>query len=128
LGYSWDEVHEEAERLEHAITAHFCLQLEKILGNPQTDPHGDPIPNAALERPVMNQLILNELRAGDRGQITRVANDDVSVLQEAGRLNLRPGTTFERLEGSPLTLRLLPSNRSIKIAPHLGNKIFVKLL
>ncbi|MDJ0757115.1 MAG: metal-dependent transcriptional regulator [Ardenticatenaceae bacterium] len=128
LGYTWEEVHEEAERLEHAVTAAFCERLEEILGFPQTDPHGDPIPTAALERPPVNNTPLSACLVGDRGVIDRVADGDPDLLQKADFYGLRPGTNFELVAGPPLTLYLPKINITQTIDPAIGTKIYVKLL
>lgn len=81
LGYGWDEVHVEAERLEHAVSARFVERLAEKLGNPTRDPHGDPIPAAdgSVDIPAARQLHL--LDDGHTGLITRISDENSELLR-----------------------------------------------
>ena len=72
LGFSWDKVHEEADRLEHVISEEFEERIAAVLGDPQHDPHGDPIPTQELSLPPSSSLPLSRLQPGDRAKIQRV--------------------------------------------------------
>ncbi len=91
LGYSWQEVHEEAERLEHAVSDGFTERLAEFLGHPGHDPHGEPIPTAegALERD--DSFSLSEATAGQRLRIYKVSDEDASMLDYLGERGLVPG-------------------------------------
>lgn len=91
LGYSWQEVHEEAERLEHAVSDGFTERLAEFLGHPGHDPHGDPIPTAEgiLERD--DSFSLSEASAGQRVRIYKVSDEDASMLDYLGERGLVPG-------------------------------------
>ena len=91
LGYSWQEVHEEAERLEHAVSDGFTERLAEFLGHPRHDPHGDPIPTAEgiLERD--DSFSLSEASAGRRVRIYKVSDEDASMLDYLGERGLVPG-------------------------------------
>lgn len=95
LGYSWEEVHEEAERLEHAVSDGFTERLAEFLGHPGHDPHGDPIPTAegALERD--DSFSLSEATAGLRVRIYKVRDEDASMLDHLAAHNLVPGRMLE---------------------------------
>lgn len=82
LGYGWDEVHDEAEVLEHAVSDLFVERLDALLGRPVRDPHGDPIPrpDGTVERPPA--VALPELVAGARGRVVRVDDEDPALLRE----------------------------------------------
>jgi DtxR family transcriptional regulator, Mn-dependent transcriptional regulator len=82
LGYGWDEVHDEAEVLEHAVSDLFVERLDASLGRPTRDPHGDPIPAAdgTVHRP--DAVPLAELVAGESGVVARVDDADPEVLRE----------------------------------------------
>ncbi|WP_308121830.1 metal-dependent transcriptional regulator, partial [Actinotalea ferrariae] len=82
LGYGWDEVHDEAEVLEHAVSDRFVERLDALLGHPVRDPHGDPVPRAdgTVERP--DAVPLATLPPGRRGRVARVDDDDPAVLRE----------------------------------------------
>lgn len=90
LGYSWDEVHEEAERLEHAVSLRFGERLARFLDDPNFDPHGDPIPNSALELPEQMTVGLNEVPAGTRVVVRRVSTSNPSLLRYLGELGVQP--------------------------------------
>jgi len=81
LGYSWDEVHEEAEKLEHVISENFEARIAEYLGHPTHDPHGDPIPSVKLELPPALDLVpLTEMESGDSGLVKRVRTQDKDEL------------------------------------------------
>ena len=87
LGYEWDEVHEEAERLEHHISEKFEDRIAKALGDPQYDPHGDPIPTKDGKMPPVVNDRLSDANVGERVTIRRVSarnNDTLSFLREQG--------------------------------------------
>lgn len=96
LGYQWDEVHDEAERLEHAATDVFIARVDALLGHPTSDPHGDPIPTAAGELPPTDPDTVPLSDAGPgRYVIRRVSDADPDHLATATRLQLTPGTVVE---------------------------------
>lgn len=128
LGYSWDEVHDEAERLEHAVTAAFCQRVAEILNHPTTDPHGAPIPGIELERPVVTHTRLNSLKPGDRAKIARLSDRDPQLLQDAADYGLRPGAIVEVMVGPELRLRLEGSESIQKIEKSLGEIVYVSYL
>ena len=80
LGYSWGEVHEEAERLEHAVSDEFTERLAEFLGHPRRDPHGDPIPRADGTIEQDDSFHLNEAAVGQRVRISRVSHENTSIL------------------------------------------------
>ena len=90
LGYSWREVHEEAERLEHAVSDGFTERLAEFLGHPDQDPHGDPIPAADGSFAPDDSFPLYEAAAGQRVRISKVG-DDPSTLEYLGEHGLVPG-------------------------------------
>ena len=90
LGYSWREVHEEAERLEHAVSDGFTERLAEFLGHPGQDPHGDPIPAADGSLVPDDSFPLGEATAGQRVRISKVG-DDPSTLEYLGDHGLVPG-------------------------------------
>ncbi len=95
LGYSWDEVHEEAERLEHAVSDSFTERLAEFLGYPDHDPHGDPIPAADGTMPPENSHRLDEAEVGERVLVARVDHRDAAVLDYLGERGLVPGRRLE---------------------------------
>ena len=91
LGYSWQDVHEEAERLEHAVSDKFTERLAKLLGHPNRDPHGDLIPAADGTFASERSKPLSETEAGQRVHIIRVSDESASVLNHLGERGLIPG-------------------------------------
>jgi len=81
LGYSWDEVHDEAEQLEHAVSDTFIERVAAKLGDPKRDPHGDPIPTADGQVLMPRAHLLAELDQGHTGRITRISDDNPELLR-----------------------------------------------
>ncbi|MGO4385793.1 metal-dependent transcriptional regulator [Specibacter sp. RAF43] len=81
LGYTWDEVHNEAERLEHAVSATFIERMSAKLGHPTRDPHGDPIPDADGRVTMPPSHRLDELDPGHRGRVSRISDHDPELLR-----------------------------------------------
>jgi DtxR family Mn-dependent transcriptional regulator len=81
LGYSWDEVHDEAELLEHAVSDTFIERMAGKLGNPLRDPHGDPIPAADGTVHMPHAHRMSELDEGHHGRITRISDENPELLR-----------------------------------------------
>jgi DtxR family Mn-dependent transcriptional regulator len=110
LGYSWDEVHAEAERLEHAISETLEDRIAESLGDPEVDPHGHPIPRKDGSVPEREEAPLMSVRPGESAVLSRVSDEDPALLRYLAELGLRPGVRLA-VEGrdpfdGPLVLRL----------------------
>lgn len=101
LGYSWDEVHEEAERLEHVISEDFENRIAAALGHPLRDPHGELIPTADLTMPLDESIPLSALRKDQSGKILCVKAPDSGLLRHLTQLGLTPNTFIEVTDYSP---------------------------
>ena len=99
MGFSWDEIHEEAEILEHHISERFEDRIEEMLGHPERDPHGPPIPARDGTVDDLPTRSLADLTEGDAAPIDHVADEDGDLLEQRGLL---PGATVEVLETRPL--------------------------
>lgn len=88
LGYRWDEVHDEAERLEHVTSDELERRLDKALDYPKVDPHGDPIPPLNGELEELKYISLDASEIGKRYVVVRASDDNPEVLQHATRLGL----------------------------------------
>ena len=101
LGYSWDTVHDEAERLEHAVSEALIERMATALGNPRFDPHGDPIPdqNGAMDELVYTPLA--EIPTGETAEIRRVATSQAERLRYLEHSGLTPGTRVTVTEHQP---------------------------
>jgi DtxR family Mn-dependent transcriptional regulator len=91
LGYGWDEVHEEAEALEHAVSDRFAERLAELLDHPSHDPHGDPIPRPDGSLPATPDRPLAELAEGARMRVARLRSQDAAVLGHLAELGIEPG-------------------------------------
>jgi DtxR family Mn-dependent transcriptional regulator len=110
LGYDWTEVHDEAERLEHHISEEFERRVAELLGDPEVDPHGDPIPTEALD-PVEEFIgeTLDQHAEGDSVVVERVRDRDAEELAYLEDVGITPGTTLAVEEVAPIgmvTVRL----------------------
>ncbi|MDQ3539144.1 MAG: metal-dependent transcriptional regulator [Chloroflexota bacterium] len=94
LGYEWDEVHQEAERLEHHVSEELERRMERALDYPEFDPHGDPIPTRAGTIPAVEDVALPDLTVGARATISRVSDRDAEKLRYMSTHDLRPGTSL----------------------------------
>jgi DtxR family Mn-dependent transcriptional regulator len=102
LGYSWDEVHEEADRLEHVISERFEARIAEVLGNPEIDPHGDPIPS--LEGQMPDQAGLRSLAdwpVGKTGVVVRLLDQAREKLQYLEEKGLKPGAVVTVVKREP---------------------------
>ena len=97
LGYSWDEVHEEAERLEHAVSERFVDAINERLGYPALDPHGDPIPDHKGHVANRKLVRLSEAAPGTKGRVARVVTGRADLLVYLTELGIKLGTAVEVL-------------------------------
>ena len=108
LGLSWDKVHSEAERLEHVLSEELEAEIDRVLGYPAIDPHGDPIPTADLVIAAEPTHRMAELEPGQAAVVRQVPDGDPTLLQYLAGLGLVPDTRFTMLDkapfGGPLTL------------------------
>jgi DtxR family Mn-dependent transcriptional regulator len=91
LGYDWQEVHDEAERLEHAVSDGFTERLAAFLGHPDHDPHGGPIPSSEGILEADDSFPLSQAVAGKTLRISKVRDEDAEMLDYLGDRNLVPG-------------------------------------
>ncbi len=98
LGYTWDEVHDEADVLEHACTDRFIARLDAHLNHPTRDPHGDPIPRADGSTDPLSARTLAEVTVGQKVIMEQVNDDDAELLRFLAAQNMRPGTEVELVQ------------------------------
>lgn len=132
LGFPWDEVHDEACKLEHYISEEFEDRMAEILGDPSHDPHGDPIPTRDLKMPSFTTTRLAELKAGQKAVVKRVRDSDSALLRHLGNLGVIPGTLIEVIAYSPfdqnLTLKLINNDEPIVLGPRITNGIYIEVV
>jgi DtxR family Mn-dependent transcriptional regulator len=125
LAFSWGEVHDVAEQLEHIKSAELVAKLDSFLGFPKFDPHGEPIPTKDGKIPATNTIPLNELQVGSKGEVMGVTLDEKSFLDYLTQLNISIGTKIELLEkisfDQSLSVKIENTNQYISndVAKHL---------
>ena len=98
LDFSWDEVHEVAEQLEHIQSAKLVDKLEEFLDFPEFDPHGDPIPKANGEIPAIDKVLLSDVPAGEICKVVAVKDTSALFLQYLEKLKITIGSSLKVLE------------------------------
>ncbi len=110
LGYTWDKVHDEADKLEHVISEEFEDKVDALLGHPTVDPHGDPIPSKDGVISARSGRTLTQLPEGQSAHILRIKDQSSEKLCYLGELGLYPETRVEMVErapfGGPLRIRV----------------------
>ena len=127
LGYTWDEVHDEAERLEHVISEQMEQRIFDLLGQPELDPLGHAIPSLRGKVRPLSDRALTECAEGERVVIEGVSDDDPGKLRELQRRGLMPGTRIDVLAASeyesPIEIRV--KGRRVSVPLGLARAIFV---
>ena len=130
LGYPWDLVHDEAERLEHAASDALIDRMASALGNPTMDPHGAPIPTAEGVVDERSLGSIADLTTGDRARMVRVSDRDSALLRYLSEISLEPGVEMQLLDRAPfdgpITLRI--GGRDFVVGQRLASQILVELI
>jgi DtxR family transcriptional regulator, Mn-dependent transcriptional regulator len=117
LGVSIEEVHAEADRLEHALSEELEARIDRSLGYPTHDPHGHPIPSADLAVEESEGRALDDLAPGETATVSHVPDDDAELLRYLSALSLLPGRAVEMRTlapfGGPLTVRVAGRDHAI---------------
>jgi len=127
LGYTWDEVHTEADRLEHVISEDFEDRVARRLGDPAIDPHGDPIPAKDGSVAAVEQQSLIELETGQSAMVVRVSDADPEALRYAAGLGLRPQARVTLVDAEPFggSLRVRIENAVRSVGRDLARQVYV---
>jgi DtxR family transcriptional regulator, Mn-dependent transcriptional regulator len=127
LGFGWDEVHDEAERLEHVISERMEQRIFELLGRPELDPHGHAIPTLTGKVKASSHRQLSDSRTGEKATVQGVSDDDPGKLRELRRRGLVPGTKLTVLAASefegPIEIRLRGRRESVPLG--LARAVFV---
>ena len=128
LGYSWDEVHEEAERLEHVISENFEQRIAAAMGDPERDPHGELIPTVDLKMPLDTTTPLSAFRPYQKGIVQCVKAADTELLRHLDSLGLVPGVEIEVQEYSQFdhNLTVKVGKKSSVLGLNITSKIFIE--
>ena len=129
LGYSWDEVHSEADKLEHVISENFEARMAKALGNPTRDPHGELIPTADLTMPTDDSRPLASLRTDETATVKRVSDDDPALLRHLQKIGVVPEVkitvkNYSEFDGN-LTLQVEGQKSNVVLGMAVTNQVFV---
>ncbi len=131
LGFSWDEVHEEAERLEHVISERLEESIAESLGDPTHDPHGDPIPTRELEIPPSLNIRMSDMRPDQKAVVRRVRDSDSQLLRYLSNLGIKPGAEVRAREYSTfdenLHLEIL-GGAEIVLGSRVTRQVYVELI
>ena len=127
LGYTWDEVHAEADVLEHVISEEFEERMAARLGHPTIDPHGDPIPARDGSFTALKERALLAMQVGESAQITHLNDTNPEMLRYAASLGLTPATHLTLIEAEPFggSLRVRIGKIEKSIGRELAAQIFV---
>lgn len=129
LGYGWDEVHDEADVLEHAMSDRLVEALAASLGHPARDPHGDPIPTAAGAMPAHDARSLLEVREGESGSVSRISDADPELLRYLASSGIALDallTVVERGKYSGTLLVRTPSTE-VHLSPEAAGAVWVSV-
>jgi DtxR family Mn-dependent transcriptional regulator len=130
LGFHWDEVHDEAEQLEHALSDRVTDRLEAFLGYPAFDPHGDPIPNREGQFPSRDAYPLASVQAPAKVTIAQVIDQSPEVLRYLGAHSLTPKVEVRLLSVEPFDGPLvlgLPDGQTLHLSRSLARRILVRV-
>lgn len=131
LGMSWDEVHDDAEHLEHVVSDRLIERIDEMLGRPTHDPHGDPIPTAEGLMPTHHHESLLTCPIGAPLRMTRITDQDPAFLRFVERNDLKPGQTLEvaSRDTAADAVRLVgPGRPGLTIGTRAASKLLVDVL
>lgn len=128
LDFSWDEVHEVAEQLEHIKSEKLISELDKFLGFPKKDPHGDPIPDAKGNFVIADKVLLSELNIGESGICVGVKDSSTEFLQYLDKNNIALGGEIRILEKESFDQSMLikMNGKELKISNLISSNLYIK--
>lgn len=130
LGYSWDKVHAEADKLEHVISEEFEDKVDALLGYPTVDPHGDPIPSKDGIIAARKGCTLTQLKEGQTALILRINDQNPEKLCYLGQLGLYPETSIQMLSRAPFggPIRILVGEKPHQVEHMLGVELAEQII
>ena len=130
LQFSWDEVHDIAEQLEHIKSEKLINKLDDFLGNPTEDPHGDPIPDANGKISKVEKLVLAELNENQTGICVGVKDSSTQFLKYLDKNKITLGSKIEVInkEEFDLSLKIKVEEKTITISNLIANNLYVRLV
>jgi len=129
LNFSWDEIHDVAEQLEHIKSKKLVSQLDAFLGYPSHDPHGDPIPDATGQIQKIDKILLSEAKIGDACICVGVIDSSTEFLQYLDKHNIALGSHLKVLQREPFdnSITLKVDDKELIISSLIANNLFVKV-
>lgn len=129
LDFSWDEVHEVAEQLEHIQSQKLIDQLDKHLDYPKKDPHGDPIPDSNGNYEVINKTLLSQLTAGDKGTLVGVIDTSSNFLNYLDKHNIQLGTQITVMEREDFdnSFTLQVNSKLLQVSQQIADNLYLKI-
>jgi DtxR family Mn-dependent transcriptional regulator len=129
MGYSWEEVHDEACKLEHHISDKFELAIDELLNYPEKDPHGDPIPKKNGQLPVDNSICLNDALTGEELTIDWIDDKNPELLIYLKKMRVLPGAKITIMEKQPFggSLVIMIDGQGKMLGQEAANNIFVNV-
>ena len=126
MGYDWDEMHAEAEHLEHHISEEFEMRLDKMLGYPTHDPHGDPIPSKDGSIAVVDSDPIKDCPIGIDLTVRRVSDSNAEMLRELESIGLLPGASLKLINPSSNLdhVTVVSGDVTLNLDPYLASHIF----
>jgi len=127
LGFSWDEVHEVAEQLEHINSPRLIEKLDEFLGYPKVDPHGDPIPDSKGKIKLLPLVSIDQLKTGYHGKIAAVKDSDSNLLKFLDKIGAKPGVKIKVLgkEEYDESMEVLIDDHRVFISKEVSQNILV---
>ncbi|PIF01430.1 MAG: iron-dependent repressor [Maribacter sp.] len=129
LGFSWDEVHDIAEQLEHIQSKTLTNRLDAFLKYPSHDPHGHPIPNTKGKIVASESIILAEMKAGQEGLVVGVKDASDDFLKYLDKINITIGDTIKVLEIEPFdnSMTIYNNSHQITISGNVAKNLYIKI-
>jgi DtxR family Mn-dependent transcriptional regulator len=128
LEFSWDEVHEVAEQLEHIQSRKLINQLDKLLGFPKRDPHGDPIPDSDGNFETVSNVVLSQLDKHEQGSVVGVIDTSRTFLKYLDKHHIQLGTVIKVLEHEEYDHSMIIefSNKKLTISQQTAENLYIK--
>ncbi len=128
LDFSWDEVHEVAEQLEHIKSDKLIRELDRFLEFPKQDPHGDPIPDAEGNFTFWNKVLLSDLKKGESGIFVGVKDSSTTFLQFLDKRNIALGSEIKIIEKEPFDQSVLIkiNEQELRVSKLISGNIYIK--
>ncbi len=129
LGFTWDEVHEVAEQLEHIQSPRLINKLDEYLGFPRIDPHGDPIPDQHGKLKSQPQISLDQLEPGKKGVITSVKDSDPDLLKYLEKIGAKPGKKIQvvRIENYDKSIEVIIEKKKVFVSKEVSKNILLSV-